>query len=71
MVSPGKSLDREKGMVPHVQLSTNCRIGCFENLIKYLQLTSSQFLSGLMTARAVNSLPLCIDFPGLTEQTEE
>jgi hypothetical protein len=59
----GNSLYRGKGMLLHVQLSTNCGLGCFKNKTKYFLFTNSHFLSGLTTAQAVDPLPLYRDFP--------
>jgi hypothetical protein len=63
----GNSLYRGKGMVPHVQLSINCGLGCFKNKTKYFLCTNSHFLGGLMTAQAVDPLPLFRDFPAVSE----
>jgi hypothetical protein len=54
----GKHLNRRKGMVLHVQWSTNCGLGAFGNINIFFHCTSSQFYSGLMTAQALDSLPL-------------
>jgi hypothetical protein len=43
-------------MVPHVQLSTNCELGFFKNKTNIFLCTNSQFLSGLTTAQAVDTL---------------
>jgi hypothetical protein len=50
-------------MVPNVQSSTNCGLGCFKNKTKKFLCTNSHFLSGLTTAQAVDPLPLHRDFP--------
>jgi hypothetical protein len=44
-------------MVPHVQSSTNWGLGCLKNKTNIFLCTNSQFLSGLMTAQAVDTLP--------------
>jgi hypothetical protein len=53
-----------KVMVQHVQLSTNCGLGCFKNKTKYFICTNSHFFTGYMTEQAVDPLPLYSDFPG-------
>jgi hypothetical protein len=63
----GNSLYRGKGMVPHVQSSTNYGLGCFKNKTKYFLCTNSHFLSGLTIVQAVDPLPLYRDFPGSWE----
>jgi hypothetical protein len=52
-------------MVPHVQSSTNCGLGCFKNKTKFFLCTNSHFLSGLTTAQAVDPLSVYRDFPVL------
>jgi hypothetical protein len=54
-------------MVPHVQSSTNCGLGCFKNKTKNFLCTNSHFLSGLTTAQAVDPLPVYKDFPVVSE----
>jgi hypothetical protein len=45
-----------KGMVPHAQRSTNCRLECFKKKINIFQYTNSQSFCGLMTAQLVAPL---------------
>ena len=58
----GKSLYRGKGMVLHVQLSTNYGLGCLLITKKFLY-ANSQFYSRLTTAKAYTDLPLRRNFP--------
>jgi hypothetical protein len=62
-IESGNYLYRGKGMVLHVQSSTNYGLGCFKNKRKYSLCTNSHFFSGLTTAQAVDPLPLYRDFP--------
>jgi hypothetical protein len=52
-------------MVPHVQGSSNCELGCFKNETKHFFLLKQPLFSGLKTAQAVDPLLLYRDFPGL------
>jgi hypothetical protein len=52
ILKSGKSLNRGKGVVPHVQLSTNCGFGCFRNKTIYFLCTDSQFFSTLTRSRS-------------------
>jgi hypothetical protein len=50
-------------MVLHVQWSTNCGLGCFKNETKKFSLHKQPLFSPMMTAEAVDHLPLYRDFP--------
>jgi hypothetical protein len=52
-------------MVPHVQLSINCGLGCFSNKTKK-SLHQQPIFSRLTTAQVVDPLPLYKDFPDLS-----
>jgi hypothetical protein len=45
-------------------MSTKCGLGCLRNKAKHFFCTKSQFFSGLMTAQAVDPLPLYRGFLG-------
>jgi hypothetical protein len=55
-------------MIPHVQWSTNFKLGSFKNKTNFFLCTNHHFFSGLATAQAVDPLPLYRDFPDWSKE---